>query len=236
MTAKRANFTGPTIQSLVLLLENTNGGNSALQVLIQISDHLVNNCNEDLTESIRKLSEHFKKETESAVRVKILSLYADFVIDCTIDGAILIDEIVLLLKNEDSPKVISQGLHSLFKIGEIQQLTAPVLMRIVLFAKAQLVSASHNVHRHALLLLGAFLQLREAEKESLELISKYTDSQDSRVRAQAFRSILMLGKRGVLLPPGLYTRAIEALKDDYECVRKEALQLVYELGVRHPEQ
>lgn len=162
-------------------------------------------------------------------------MFADFVIDCAADGAILVDEIVLLLKNEQSPKVLSQGLYSLLKIGEYQPLAAPVLMRIVLFAKAQLTSASHNVHRHALLLLGAFLQLREAEKESLELISKYTDSQDSRVRAQAFRAILVLGKRGVQLPPGLYSRATHALKDDYECVRKEALQLVYELGVRHPE-
>lgn len=112
---------------------------------------------------------------------------------------------------------------------------ASILLRIVLFAKFQLTNPSHNVQRHALLLLGAFLQLREAEKESLDLISKYTDSQDSRVRAQAFRSILILGDRGAFLPPSLYFRATQALKDDYECVRKEALQLVYELGVKHPE-
>lgn len=109
-------------------------------------------------------------------------------------------------------------------------------MRIVQFAKLQLTSASHNVQRHALLLLGAYLQLREAEKESLDLISKYTDSQDSRVRAQAFTAILMLGKRGAFLSPSLYPRATQALKDDYECVRKEALQLVFEMGVKHPEQ
>lgn len=133
-------------------------------------------------------------------------------------------------------QVISQGLQSLLKIGEYQRLPASILMRIVLFAKLQLTNASHNVQRHALLLLGAYLQLREAEKESLDLISKYTDSQDSRVRAQAFSAILMLGKRGVFLNPGLYSRAIQALKDDYECVRKEALQLVYELGAKHPEQ
>lgn len=155
--------------------------------------------------------------------------------DSQADGTHLVDEVVLLLKNEHSPKVISQGLQSLFKIGEHQQLPAPILIRTVLFAKIQLTNPSHNVQRHALLLLGAFLQLREAEKESLDLISKYTDSQDSRVRAQAFRSILMLGKRGTFLSPHLYVRATQALKDDYECVRKEALQLVYELGVKHPE-
>lgn len=166
----------------------------------------------------------------------MLSLLADFAVDSLADGTILVDEVVILLKNERSPKVMSQGLHSLFKIGEHQQLPAPILMRIVLFAKLQLTNVSHNVLRHALLLLGAYLQLREAEKESLDLISKYTDSQDSRVRAQAFRAILMLGKRGAFLNTGLYSRATLALKDDYECVRKEALQLVFELGVKHPEQ
>lgn len=95
---------------------------------------------------------------------------------------------------------------------------------------------SHNVQRHALLLLGAFTSLAEAERETLDLISKYTDSQDSRVRAQAFRSILMMGRRNVILTPSLYPRAISSLQDDYECVRREALQLVYELGIKHPNQ
>lgn len=151
------------------------------------------------------------------------------------DGTLLVDDVILLLKGETSPKVISQGLHSLFKIGDSQQLPLPTLMRIVLFAKLHLANASHNVQRHALQLLGSFLQLREAEKESLDLISRYTDSQDSRVRAQAFHSILVLGQRGAYLPPRLYFRAVEALKDDYECVRKKALQLVYELGIKHTE-
>lgn len=123
----------------------------------------------------------------------------------------------------------------MLKIGEAQQFSAQILIRIVLFAKQQLSNASHNVQRHALLLLGAFLQLREAEKESLDLISRYTDSQDSRVRAQAFQSILMLGERGAYLPPNLYFRALDALKDDYECVRIKALHLVSTLGMKHPE-
>lgn len=156
-------------------------------------------------------------------------------LDAFYDGTSLVDEVILLLKTETSPKVISQGLYSLFKIGDTQQLPLPTLTRIVLFAKSQLTNASHNVQRHALSLLGAFLQLREAEKESLDLISRYTDSQDSRVRAQAFHSMLTLGQRGAFLPPRLYFRAVEALKDDYECVRKKALHLVYELGIKHTE-
>lgn len=166
---------------------------------------------------------------------QVLSLFGEIASEGLHDGTSLVDEVILLLKGETSPKVISQGLHSLFKIGDTQQLPLPTLIRIVLFAKLQLTNASHNVQRHALTLLGAFLQLREAEKESLDLISRYTDSQDSRVRAQAFDSILTLGQRGAYLPPRLYFRAVESLKDDYECVRKKALRLVYELGIKHTE-
>lgn len=216
-------------------MKTTTNSNESLQILTQISDSLGNSNTDEILETIRKLCEHFKYEKESAVRVKVLSMFSEFAQDSSNDGNILVDEIILLLKGETSPKVISQGLHSLYRIGETQQLQLSTLIRIVLFAKMQLSNASHNVQRHSLTLLGAFLQLREAEKESLDLISQYTDSQDSRVRAQAFRSILILGKRGVNLPPQLFFRAVESLKDDYECVRLEALQLVYELGIQHTE-
>lgn len=166
---------------------------------------------------------------------QVLSLFAELAAESYSDGTALVDDVILLLKGESSPKVLSQGLHSLFNIGETQQLPLPTLIRIVLFAKLQLTNASHNVQRHALTLLGTFLQLREAEKESLDLISRYTDSQDSRARAQEFQAILILGQRGAFLPPRLYFRALEALKDDYECVRKKALRLVYELGIKHTE-
>lgn len=227
---------GPSIQTLTCLLETSTNSNCALQILIQISDSLSNSQSEDLIDAVKKLSIHYKNEKETAVRMKVLSLFGEFATDLLVDGTFLIDELVHLLKTEQSSKVVSQGLHSLNKIGEQQQLPTSILIRIVMFAKSQLTNPSHNVQRHALLLIGAFLQLREADKESLELISKYTDSQDSRVRAQAFRSILTLGKRGALLPHWLYSRAQDALKDDYECVRKEALQLIYELGLRHPQQ
>lgn len=123
----------------------------------------------------------------------------------------------------------------MFKIGNHQTLSTQTLTKIVILAKLHLTSPSHNVQRHALLLLGAF-SLATEERETLDLVSKYTDSQDSRVRSQAFRSILMMGRRNIILTPSLYTRATSSLQDDYECVRREALQLVFELGIRHPDQ
>jgi integrator complex subunit 4 len=190
----------------------------------------------EIPEGIKKLSDFFRNEKESAVRAKILSLFSELAVDTSIECTLLIDEVIMLLKNEKSAKVLSPGLHVLHKIALNETLPVGHTNKIVFFAKKQLTSHSHNVQRYALMLLGSFSLLGDAEKEGLELVGKYTDSPDARVRAHAFRSILMLGIRGVTLAPALYPRAVESLKDDYDCVRREALQLVYELGIRHPEQ
>lgn len=72
ITAKRStNNAGPSIQVLSQLLETTTNSNESLQILTQISDTLANSTTEDIIESIRKLREHFKREKESAVRVKV---------------------------------------------------------------------------------------------------------------------------------------------------------------------
>lgn len=217
------------------LIENYKSPNDTLQFLIQISDSIVYEDPEN-SEIIKQLSEIFRREhDESAVRMKILSLFSDFAFETNVEGSALIDETLILMKNEKSTKVISQGLHTLHRIGISQQITPVYMSRIVMHAKQWLNSQSHSVQRHAILLMGAFSPISEAKEETLELISKYTDSQDSRVRSQAFRSILTLGRRGVELMPKLFERAVSALQDDYECVRKESLQLIYELGIGHPD-
>lgn len=235
LTARKIVGTPTSILAYVNLLEDTTNSNDALQVLIKISEAMLFDESE-FPEAIRLLVEHFRREPESAVRVKVLALFGDLATDTGIDCPQLIDEVIALLKGETSAKVISQGLQALERIGKACNPTVAYVNKMVFFAKSKLFSPSHNVQRHAILLLGEFVLISDAEKESLELIGKYTDSPDARVRAQAFRSMLTLGERGVVLPSSLYARACGALTDDYECVRKEALHMIYELGVRHPEQ
>lgn len=95
-------------------------------------------------------------------------------------------------------------------------------------------ASSHNIQRYAIMVLGGYSDT--TDELTLDLVGKYTDSQDSRVRAQAFRSMMCLGTRGVALGPSLYPRTVQSLKDDYECVRIEALKFVYELGIQNAEQ
>lgn len=223
-----------TISSLIKRLENCSSSNETLQVLAEISDCQNDEVN---TEAIRFLASLFRKEKDF-VRVKILYLFSDFVTEHGADACVLIEEILMLVKSEESSKVIVKGFTSLFRIGQsVQQEKIPQLLlnKILDFAKLKLTSTNHNVQRHAIQLIGAFTSKEDAEKELMTLISHYMDSADARTRAQAINSLLCMGTRSIELPPTLYLRAEKALKDDYECGRKEALQLIFELSQRHPE-
>lgn len=204
-------------------------------MLAEISD-----CQNDEIniESIRFLASLFRKEKDF-VRVKILYLFSDFVLDHGADACLLLEEILILIVKEESSKVINQAFTSFFRIGQSVQnqekITQVLLNKILDFAKLKLTSTNHNVQRHAVQLIGAFASKEDADKELMTLISYYMDSSDARTRAQAINSLLCMGTRSIELPPSLYLRAEKALKDDYECGRKEALQLIFELSQRHPE-
>jgi hypothetical protein len=59
----------------------------------------------------------FRKEKDF-VRVKILYLFSDFVLDHGADACQLLEEILILLKSEESAKVIVKGFTSFFRIRQ----------------------------------------------------------------------------------------------------------------------
>lgn len=177
----------------------------------------------------------YRKEKQSVfIKIKILSLLGDLFCDFS-SGVSLIDELLILLNYEESQKVLSHGLCIIMKIGKHLQLEESQRLKVLALAKLKLVSINHNVQRHALLVLGTF-QGPHIDTEFLELISKYTESQDARVRAQAFNSLLLLCSSGHPFPiVNFYGRATKSLKDDYEIVRQCALLFVYEISLKSPE-
>lgn len=230
---------------IVALLEGiSQNAKELLEVLVKIADEL--NLNDvdvpQLHEAISKLVELFRQDTaqsDTTIRVKILGLLADLAeVRLAEIVNLLIDEIIVVLKQEKSQKVIAQGLYSLHKIGarNMRLLPSTHVTKIAFFAQQNLTSESHQAQKNALMVLSAFTSLIDAKKGVIDTIGHYADSQDSGVRAQALRSILCLGERGATLAPNtLYKRAVDAMRDDYECVRKEALQLVFQLGTSHPD-
>lgn len=222
-----------SLQSLLKRLDSSTSSNETLSILAEISDSP--NFYDFSPDVVKFLVNMFRKEKDF-VRVKILYLLSDFVLEHGVDGCSLLEDILIIIKSEESSKVICQSFNSMLRVGQSNQhIPQTLLNKIIDFAKLKLTSTNHNVQRHAISLIGAFASKEEGEKDLMALISHYMDSPDARTRAQAINSILCMGKRSIDLSQALYSRVEKNLKDDYECVRKEALQLTFEISQRHPE-
>ena len=110
---------GSSVLVYIECLEKCKGGNDALQLLVRISDILSQMIPEDVPIAVKKLVERFMIEPEAAVRTKILWVFAELG-EVTFDPgekARIINETAILLKTEESHRVISQGLATLLKLG-----------------------------------------------------------------------------------------------------------------------
>uniref|UniRef100_A0A6M2DDE3 Integrator complex subunit 4 n=1 Tax=Xenopsylla cheopis TaxID=163159 RepID=A0A6M2DDE3_XENCH len=222
------------------LLKQSKSSNEALQLLLRVTDSLQID-ESDIPDILLKLREHFLKENESAVRVKIISLIGDIGSEAISCMKILIDETINLIQNETSSKVIAQALSTLLRLGEFCEKTPLYCASTIALASGLLngtsaLTGKHNpiVQKNALTLLSVLLPISDAA-QAMKLFGSFTHSQDARVRSAALHSMLKLHSRGAVLDPKLFSIATEALKDDYECVRKEALSIIVELGNTHPE-
>lgn len=227
---------GSSAIAFVNLLEKCKNSNEALQALLRISDCLEFES-AHIPEAIRKLSDHFKIQAESAVRVKILALFADISCEPGADLTSIIEETILLLKTEKSHKVLAQGISTIQKIGVLIVDNPNYHLKLVEVAKTYLKDVSHSVKCQCLYLIGLLLPLEtEADTESvLKLVKNYFYSEDARVRSEAFNTMICFHERGFKLNPDIYSDVISALKDDYEIVRQVALKLVWVLGNTYPE-
>ncbi|GBP13015.1 Integrator complex subunit 4 [Eumeta japonica] len=236
---------GSSAAAFVGLLEKCKSSDEALQLLLRISESLEFQ-ESDVEEAIKKLSEHFQSEEESAVRVKILWLFCDIGIECP--GAnlnYLIDETIHLLKNEASHKVIAQGIATLLKLGTKLSEDRLLSMRLISVAKDNLKDTSHQVKCRCLQLIGELYPVcLDSDKTSdviseaeaiVKLLADYTNAEDARVRCEAFQSLLTLHERGQTLSASLYEQVSAALSDDYEIVREVALRLIWLLGNKYPD-
>lgn len=193
--------------------------------------------NSELQDAVKKLSDHFKSEPETAVRVKILSLLCDIGHEAGADVVSIIEETVTLLRNDYSHKVITQGVNTILKLGMLVGDNISVLQKIVDIARYYLRDVSHNVKCKCLEIIAVHTPVcagTDAEK-LLHLIHSYFNNDDARVRSQAFSAMITLHKRGFKLNPEIYDDVCKALKDDYEIVRKVVLELVWHLANTYPE-
>ncbi|XP_012253006.2 integrator complex subunit 4 [Athalia rosae] len=213
------------------LLDKCKAGNDALQLLLRISDSLPQLQAEHVPIAAKRLAERFTNETEASVRAKILWLFAELgeVAEDAAEKANIIEETVNLLKNEESHRVKSQGLATLLKLGDFHKSAA------LQAARDHLPDTWHGVQTQCLSIIGRFLCPKSSD-EMLAFVGSYAHSQDPRVRAQAFETMAELHlRRGCRLPASLFPETCEALRDDYEIVRRAVLKLIWLLGAEYPD-
>lgn len=243
---KRGTLTGSSVAGYAGLLDKSRSSNEALTLLLRIADALADSESEgstpqqqeDLSDTLRKLTEHFAVEKESCVRAKTLWLFGDIGALPGQDVQGIMDDIVGLLKREESHKVIAQGLATLLRLGQLLPSSASGHHRLVALAKQYLCDTSQAVKCHCLQLIGRLLPLEGGKEQAqvmLRLVGHYTHYQDPRVRTAAFEAMLELHERGLKLDSSLYSEVVEALRDDYEIVRRMAMQLICVLAITYPD-
>ncbi|XP_011313363.1 integrator complex subunit 4 [Fopius arisanus] len=231
LSSKPSSSDGSSALAYVECLEKCKGGNDALQLLVRLSDTLSGMSSEDVPLTVRKLIERFHLEIEAPVRAKILWVLAELgqVTTEPLEKTSIIAEICRLLRSEESHRVKSQGLSTLFKLGEFNRI------EVLKAAREHLHDTWHGVQTRCLTIIGRFLMPTSSD-DTLTLVGNYARSQDPRVRAAAFETTAEIHtQRNCKLPPSFFTEVCNALRDDYEIVRRAVLKLIWILGNEYPE-
>ncbi|XP_052438090.1 integrator complex subunit 4 isoform X1 [Carassius gibelio] len=199
---------------------------------------------------VRILLEHYYKESDNSVRLKIASLLGllsktqGFSPDCVVDDAIN------TLNTEKSNQVLAQLLDTLLIIGSQLPDKIAVIQRLIDVACKHLSSTYFGVRNKCLQLLGCLGTVdKPLSKETdtgpgaqtspvrdvQSVISDFFQDQDPRVRTAAIKAMLQLHERGMKIQQTIYNQACKLLSDDYEQVRSAAVQMVWVLSQLYPE-
>ncbi|XP_070685436.1 integrator complex subunit 4 [Pempheris klunzingeri] len=246
--AKKLRLSKPS-KSAALHIDLCKATNStdALQYLLQFARKPVEV--ESVEGVVRILLEHYYKETDNSVRLKIASLLGllsktqGFTPDCIVDDAIN------TLGNEKSHQVLAQLLDTLLVIGTQLPESPTVRQRLIEVACKHLSDTYFGVRNKCLQLLGCLGMVdtpltkdNDALGASLggvrdvqSIISDYFGDQDPRVRTAALKAMLQLHERGMKIHEIIYDQSCRLLSDDYEQVRSAAVQMVWVLSQLYPE-
>ncbi|XP_034024942.1 integrator complex subunit 4 isoform X3 [Thalassophryne amazonica] len=216
----------------------------ALQYLLQFARKPVEA--ESVEGVVRILLEHYYKENDNSVRLKIASLLGllsktpGFSPDCIVDDAIS------TLSSEKSHQVLAQLLDTLLLIGTELPDGLAVRQQLIDVACKHLSDSYFGVRNKCLQLLGCLGTVDApltkddgagmsigAVRDVQNIISDYFGDQDPRVRTAALKA--MLHERGMKVHQIIYEQACRLLSDDYEQVRSAAVQMVWVLSQLYPE-
>ncbi|XP_061136891.1 integrator complex subunit 4 isoform X2 [Syngnathus typhle] len=190
---------------------------------------------------VRILLEHYYKETDNSVRLKIASLLGVLSTTPGFSPDCIVEDVVAAVANEKSHQVLAQLLDSLLTAGAQLAENPAAARRLLEVARQHLSDASFGVRIKCLQLLGRLgvadgeAPAGAARDDAPAVISDFFGDQDPRVRTAALKAMLQLHERGTKIQQVIYEQACRLLADDYEQVRSAAVGMVWVLSVLYPE-
>ncbi|XP_050424644.1 integrator complex subunit 4 isoform X2 [Adelges cooleyi] len=235
--------TGATL-SLVNTITARKTSNEIIQILLQILENLQFQ-NADVTSIIDRLSEHFKLQTDSTVRMLICSVFSAVgSSDETNEESVykIIEEIMRLMHNVKSQKIKTSGLKTLLTLGKRMNHDITLHLKLTNYAKKILGDYRPNITCGSLGVIGELMPVEIPEgslnihSEMLSLIGSYTQHYNAKTRSTAFNTMVRLHDRGIRLDPTVYHEVCSVINDDNEMVREAALNVIAVLGSFYPDE
>ncbi|XP_046891780.1 integrator complex subunit 4 isoform X2 [Hypomesus transpacificus] len=251
--AKKLRLSKPS-KSAALHIDLCKATNStdALQYLLQFARKPVEV--ESVEGVVRILLEHYYKETDHSVRLKIASLLGLLSKTQGFSPDSIVDDAIGTLNSEKSHQVLAQLLDTLLVIGTQLPDNPAVRQRLIEVACKHLSDTYFGVRNKCLQLLGCLGTVdtpltKDGEglstvpgtsggvcaRDVQSIISDYFGDQDPRVRTAAIKAMLQLHERGMKIQQNIYEHACRLLCDDFEQVRSAAVQMVWVLSQLYPE-
>uniref|UniRef100_UPI00358FD580 integrator complex subunit 4 n=1 Tax=Myxine glutinosa TaxID=7769 RepID=UPI00358FD580 len=250
-TVKRLRLSKPSKSAaLHQELSRAQGSAEALQLLLRFARKPVEP--ESVEGVVRILLEHFYKESDTTVRLKVSSLLSTLVQTPAFSADSVLDDVIMAITSEKSHQVKAQLMEALQAIGLQQPVGSSPRQRILTLGCKQLCNSSHSVRSRCLQLLGnlgsveaaaggnatgsrVIAGMEEGAAGDVQgVVAAYLSDQDARVRSSAIGALMLLHDRGLKLQQAVYSQACQAMTDDHEDVRSATIRLVWLLSQIYP--
>ncbi|XP_050525128.1 integrator complex subunit 4 [Daktulosphaira vitifoliae] len=233
-----------TTLSLVNSIIGRKTSNEVIQILLEVLE-MPQFQNADVTNIIIKLSDHFKLQLNSTVRILIFSIFS--VIGSSNETSEenvykIIDIIMSLMEDIKSQKTKTSGLKTLLVLGKRMKHDLALHLKLTNYAKNNLKDYRPNITCQSLGVIGELMPVEIPEESSkihsemLLLIESYTQHYNAKTRSNAFNTMVRLHDRGIRLNPTVYLEVCSIINDDNDMVREAALNVISVLGTYYPEE
>ncbi|KAK7078719.1 Integrator complex subunit 4 [Halocaridina rubra] len=151
---------------------------------------------------------------------------------------LVFDEVMNLGRRATCKRVMAQLVNSACALSQCPPVDTKYQDQVIQFALSQLQDTNHHLIKiRCLEALGVLCPSDSGRVQTsiVKTLTEHTTNQDCRARRAAIEALLQVHEKGVKLSEEMYHILCKALKDDYQCVREAALNLIKVVADSDPE-